>query len=48
VFACKSAEVIFVLISARRIFLVVVVGILTADIGVPSTAGADKYAYHFL
>lgn len=44
-FAYKSAEVIFVLISARLIFPVVVVGILTAGsqhIGVLSSAGADK------
>jgi len=48
VFACKRAEVIFVLTSARRIFQVVVVGILTADsqhTGVLSSAGADKYTY---
>jgi hypothetical protein len=50
VFACKSAEVIFVLITAGggRFFLVIVVGILTADsqhTGVLSSAGADKYTY---
>ena len=47
-FACKRAEVIFVLITARRFFLVIVVGLLTADsqhTGVLSSAGADKYTY---